>query len=82
MCSSDLKTNSNAKLITQVININDIEHLQEGSVSNLGTGGIKSKIEAARICQSNGVEMWIVNGSKDDFAVNALKGLVEYTRFK
>ena len=79
---ADPKTNANAKLITQVININDIEHLQEGSVSNLGTGGIKSKIEAARICQSNGVEMWIVNGSKDDFAVNALKGLVEYTRFK
>jgi glutamate 5-kinase len=78
----DPKDYPNAHLIPQVNNIDDIEHLENGSVSSLGTGGIKSKIEAARICQSNGVEMWIVNGSNDDFAVNALKGLVEYTAFK
>lgn len=78
---ADPKSYPKAKLIHEVSDIDAIEHLQNGSISALGTGGIKSKIEAARICQQNGITMWIVNGSKDDFAVNALKGLVEYTSF-
>lgn len=78
----DPRNNPKANLIHHVTNIDEIEHLENGSISSLGTGGIKSKIEAARICQTNGIEMWIVNGTNDDFAVNALKGLVAYTCFK
>ncbi len=78
---ADPKSHSDANLILSVTNIDSIEHLQNGSISTLGTGGIKSKIEAARICQAHGVTMWIVNGSKDDFAVKALKGEIAYTAF-
>ena len=33
-----------------------------------------------RICKSNGVEMWIVNGGKDEFAVKALRGEIEFSK--
>jgi glutamate 5-kinase len=79
---ADPKSHPDAKLIQLVTNIDDIEHLQHGSISALGTGGIKSKIEAARICKAHGVELWIVNGSHDDFAVHALKGAVPFTSFR
>ncbi len=78
---ADPKTHPEARLILQVTNIDSIEHLQHGSVSSLGTGGIKSKIEAARICQSNGIMMWIVNGSKKNFAVKSLNGDIAFTAF-
>lgn len=79
---ADPKSHPDAKLILQVMNPDEIEHLQHGSISSLGTGGIKSKIEAARICKAHGIEMWIVNGSHDDFAIHALKGLVPFTSFR
>lgn len=79
---ADPKSHPDAKLILQVMNPDEIEHLQHGSISSLGTGGIKSKIEAARICKAHGIEMWIVNGSHDDFAIHALKGMVPFTAFR
>jgi glutamate 5-kinase len=51
-------------------------------VSNgLGTGGMTTKIHAAEICKKSGVEMWIVNGGKQDFIHNALQGKIRFTRF-
>ena len=51
---ADPKSNPDAKLITNVRNIDSYLHLQNGSISSLGTGGIKSKIEAAKLCKPNG----------------------------
>ncbi len=77
----DPKSSTQAKLIKEVKDIDALAYLQNGSsVSFLGTGGIKSKLEAARICQSNNVEMWIVNGSKDEFVRLALEGKIEFTK--
>ncbi len=77
----DPRTNADAKLIKVVTDPEALHYLQDGSsVSSLGTGGIKSKLEAARICKSNGVEMWIVNGGKDEFAVKALRGEIEFSK--
>jgi len=77
----DPRSNLNAKLIKVVTDVESLNHLQDGSsVSSLGTGGIKSKLEAARICKSNGVEMWIVNGGKEEFAVKALRGQIEFSK--
>jgi glutamate 5-kinase len=78
---ADPSHNPDARLILKVNDLDSVEHLQNGSTSALGTGGIKSKIEAARICRENGIEMWIVNGWKDDFAINAIKGLIPFTGF-
>ncbi len=78
---ADPRQDPKARLIHTVKDLSEIEHLQNGGISSLGTGGIKSKIEAARICRAHGIEMWIVNGGKDNFAVDALKGKIEYTGF-
>ncbi len=79
---SDPKRNEDAKFIHKVTNVAEVLSLAGESQAGLGTGGMKSKLEAAHICAGHGVEMWIVNGHKDDFAVKALKGEMEFTCFE
>ena len=79
---ADPKSNSKARLITNVKNIEDYLHLQDGSISSLGTGGIKSKIEAARLCKPWGIELWIVNGGIEGFAIKAMKKQIKFTKVK
>lgn len=76
----DPKSNNQVNLIKAVHDIDQLNHLQNGSISSLGTGGIKSKLEAARICQQNNIEMWIVNGGIDGFALKAIQGELEFTK--
>ena len=53
----------NSKLIKEIKNINlDIEKIATKSISEHGTGGMKTKIEAAKICQLSGCIMVIANG--------------------
>tara|TARA_B100001123_G_scaffold155570_1_gene180217 strand:+ start:121 stop:1227 length:1107 start_codon:yes stop_codon:yes gene_type:complete len=53
----------NAKLIKEIKNIDKkIEKISTNSVSEHGTGGMKTKIDAARICQLSGCVMAIANG--------------------
>ena len=40
----------------------DIDHYIRDSTSAFGTGGMATKIQAARLCMSNGVDTCIVNG--------------------
>jgi len=49
--------------------------------SELGTGGMTTKMQAANICKDNGVEMWIVNGGNNGFIESALKGEGLFTKF-
>jgi glutamate 5-kinase len=65
---SDPKTNKDAKLLTRVSEINqDIEKLSSTtSGSGLGTGGIRSKIIAARSCLAREAEMVLI--SKDNIS--------------
>ena len=57
------KLNKNAKLIKEVKNIdNSIEQISSKSISEHGTGGMKTKIDAAKICQLSGCIMAIANG--------------------
>lgn len=56
-------TNPNAKLISTVEKIDDsIEAMAGTSGSVLGTGGMATKIQAAKIANSYGVVMGIING--------------------
>ena len=50
--------------------------------SSHGTGGMQSKIEAATIAQSAGIETWIVNGLRDNFITDAIKGISKHTKIK
>ena len=55
--------NKNAKLIRNVKQINnDVEKYISKNISEHGTGGMKTKIEAAKICQISGCYMAIANG--------------------
>ena len=57
------KINKNAKLIKEVKDINkDVEQTATKSTSEYGTGGMKTKIDAAKICQLSGCIMAIANG--------------------
>ena len=57
------KINKNAKLINKVKEINsNIKNYISKNISEHGTGGMKTKIEAAKICQISGCYMSIANG--------------------
>ena len=61
--SKNPKIFKEAKLINNIKHINlDIERIATKSISEHGTGGMKTKIEAARICQNSGCYMAIANG--------------------
>lgn len=64
-----------AKLIKKVCNIDEnIDRIAEGAVSNLGTGGMKTKINAARIAMENDIVMAIVNGNRPDNIYDIISG--------
>jgi glutamate 5-kinase len=64
-----------AKLIKRVYNIDDnINSIAEDTVSILGTGGMKTKINAARIAMENKILMAIVNGNRPDNIYDIISG--------
>ncbi len=53
----------NSKLIKEIKNIDsNVEKIATKSISKHGTGGMKTKIEAAKVCQLSGCYMVIANG--------------------
>jgi glutamate 5-kinase len=57
------KIYKNAKLLKEIKNIDkNIEKIATKSISQHGTGGMKTKIDAAKICQLSGCQMAIANG--------------------
>ncbi len=71
-----------AKLIETVTDINDdIIALGGGSGSSLGTGGMVSKINAAKICTESGCDMIIANGENPEILYDIAEGKNIGTRF-
>ena len=63
--SKNPKIFKNSSLISEIKNIShDIEKIATESSGIHGTGGMKTKIEAAKICQNSGCKMAIANGLK------------------
>ena len=61
--TEDPRNNPNAEIIHSVFNINeDIMNLAGGSSSNVGTGGMRSKLEAAKKALEVGCEVAIIKG--------------------
>ena len=64
-----------ARLIDEVPEINSaIEKIAGGAGTKLGTGGMFTKIQAAKLATANGVTMLIVNGSVKGNLRRALSG--------
>ena len=71
---------ADARLIEEVTDIDQARRLVEERDSGLGTGGMNSKLEAAILCQREGIETWIVNGGAANFMTDALNGSRPFTR--
>lgn len=71
-----------AKLIETVYDIDDsIISMGGGKGSELGTGGMKTKLAAAKICTEAGCDMVITNGAKPDLLYDITDGKSVGTRF-
>lgn len=70
-----------ANLITEIEDLEGVKQYIQESHTDLGTGGMQSKIQAAEICLQKGVSVRIVNGNKPNFLVLALAGDLPHTRF-
>ena len=80
--TADPHKSSDAKLIETVTNITpDIIALAGGKGSELGTGGMTTKLRAAQICTEVGTDMIIANGSKPYLLYDIAEGKAVGTRF-
>ncbi len=79
----DPRKDKNAKFISLVEELTpEIMALGEGAGSLLGTGGMKTKLDAAKICVESGTEMIIINGNSPLLLYDAVEGKSVGTRFK
>lgn len=78
----DPKTDDGAQLIESVDDIDRLmAEISIGGTSSFGTGGITSKIEAARLVNQYGNAMVLLNGKKRDVVRNAMNGEEKGTLF-
>ncbi len=76
------KTDSNARLIPVVEDLTDeIMALGGAAGSELGTGGMQTKLKAARIATSAGCDMIIANGADPEILYEITDGQAVGTRF-
>lgn len=79
---SDPKSNPNAKLIAVVDEITDeIMHISGGAGSSRGTGGMNSKVKAAKFATQNGTQTYIMNGDHPENLYNVMEGVSVGTKF-
>lgn len=80
--TADPHTDPDARLIPVVERLTpEIEALAGGSGSSLGTGGMMTKLRAARIVTAAGVEMVIANGAQPEILYDIVQGGPVGTRF-
>ena len=56
------------------------ESLIDNKKNNYGSGGISTKLDAAKICMNSGCHMFLANGKKDNPIKNMIKNKI-YTHF-
>ncbi len=80
--TADPKKDNNAKLLHKVAEITpEIEGMIGGAGSSLGTGGMITKINAAKIVNANGTDMVIANGENPNVLYDIVDGKDIGTRF-
>ncbi len=81
--STDPRINPSAVLIREVTNITpDIVAKAGGSGTKQGTGGMATKLSAARLATDNGIDMVIANGSNPACIYDIINGKSVGTLFK
>ena len=80
--TADPHKDPDARLIREVRELSDdILQLAGDKGSDLGTGGMKTKLSAARICMDAGCDMIIANGSSPQLLYDIAEGTPVGTRF-
>ena len=80
--TADPHKDENATLITRVDSLTDeILGLAQGTATNLGTGGMSTKLKAAGMCMDAGIDMVIANGSDPQSLYAITDGESVGTRF-
>ncbi|MDQ0229421.1 glutamate 5-kinase [Metabacillus malikii] len=80
---SDPRKNEEAKLLDKVYEITpEIEAGAGESGSNVGTGGMKSKIDAVKIAMASGISTFLGKASIPNILGDAVKGLAKGTYFE
>lgn len=80
--TADPRKDPNAKLIPKIEKITpEVEALAGGSSSNVGIGGMITKIRAAQITVQNGCDMVIANGKNPELLYDIIDGRDIGTRF-
>lgn len=75
MFTADPRKDSNAKRISVVEKIDETIEAAAGTAgSALGTGGMVTKIQAAKICDAQGIDTLIANGEKPEIVFDIIKG--------
>ena len=80
--TADPRIDADARLIPVVESITpEIEALAGGNGTTLGTGGMVTKLRAARIAAESGIDMVIANGARPALIYDILDGKPVGTRF-
>ena len=80
--TADPHKNPDAKLLSEVHELTEeIMSLGGGSASALGTGGMETKLRAAKIVTDAGCDMIIANGSRPELLYDIMDGKSVGTRF-
>lgn len=80
--TADPHCDPNACLIPEVKKIDaEIEQMVAGSAGGLGTGGMITKIEAAKLATASGVTLIVANGREPDIILRLAGGETLGTRF-
>ena len=80
--TADPHTHPDAKLIPLVEDITpEVMALADGAGSALGTGGMSTKLRAARMVTSSGADMVIANGAHPELLYDIAEGRAAGTRF-
>ncbi|MFC2051260.1 glutamate 5-kinase [Chloroflexota bacterium] len=82
LCTADPHRYTDACLIPQVDRIDaQIENLVSNTTNDLGTGGMITKIEAAKLATASGVTVVIADGREPDIMLRLAAGKAAGTRF-
>lgn len=80
--TADPHKDENATLITSVNEITDeIMNLAGSAGTSLGTGGMVTKLHAAKLCMNAGIDMIITNGTNPSILYDIFDGKAVGTRF-
>ena len=80
---SDPRLHPNAKLIERIDRIDEsVYSIAGGAGSKRGTGGMKTKLQAAELATAQGIDTIITNGKNTEAIYNIVKGFGAGTLFK